>query len=126
MSSNLNFWSGKNYMKRDATTGTTSMAAPVTAQFGIFTTQLVITHNLGIVPFFTLYYEGFKDSVVWTAMGTRTRGSATNPRSTGSEGPYLIGFADATTLTVEIGYFNNTLTGTYPVYYTIYKDYGIA
>lgn len=123
---NINFWSGKNYMKRDSSTGVSNLAAPVTANFGIFTTQSIITHNLGIVPFFELYYEGFKDNVVWTTLGSRTSGNAINPANTAQAGPYCLGFADTTTLTLEIGYSNNTLTGTYPVYYIIYKDFGIA
>lgn len=125
---NVNFWTGKNYMKRDSSTGTVSIAAPVTSAYGgaLFRTQQIITHNLGIVPFFEAYYEPFKDSVVWPAMGSRLGSSAVNPRSTSTFGPYLIAWADATFLTLEIGYFNNTLTGTYPAYFTIYKDFGLA
>lgn len=125
--SNLYFWSGKNYMKRDATTGSQPVAAPVTLAYGQYVTQTVITHDLGIIPFFRIFYEPFKDGVIWEALGTRNQQFATNPRNqAGVTGPYLIGFPETTTLTIELGYSSNTLTGTYPIYYVIYKDYGIA
>ena len=127
MTDNLNFWSGKNYMKRDAFTGTQAIAAPVTPAYTTqYMTQAVITHNLGITPFFNIFYEPFKDGVIWEALGTRNQGNVFNPNNTAQTGPYLLGFADTTTLTVELGYTTNGLTGTYTIYYVIYKDYGIA
>lgn len=125
---NINFWTQKNYMKRDSSTGTVNMAAPVTSAYGgtIFRTQQTVTHDLGYIPFFVVYYEPFLDNVVWPAMGSRLVGDATNPRSTSHFGPYLLAWADTIFLHLEIGYFTNTLTGTYPVYYNIYRDYGIA
>lgn len=114
-------------MKRDVSSGTVSVAAPVTPAFVTqYATQTVITHNLGIVPFFDLYYEPFKDNIIWEALGSRSQASTVNPSNTAQFGPYLLGFADTTTLTVELGYNANTLTGTYPIYYTIYRDYGLA
>lgn len=124
--SNLFFYTGKNYMKRDTTTQTLTMAAPVTGYNGSFVTRSVITHSLGIIPMFELAYEGFKDGVIWPAMGDRIVNNPLNPRNTATTGPSLLAWPTTTTLTVELGYPVNTLTGTYPVYVTIYRDYGIA
>lgn len=128
MTTNLNFWSGKNYMKRDSSSGSTSIAAPATLAFGgnVYVTQYTVTHNLGYVPFFKVFYEPFKDNVIWEPMASRNQGSAFNPRNTSTTGPYLLAWATTTTLIIELGYTNNTLTGTYPIYWVIYKDYGIA
>lgn len=124
---NVTFWSGKNYMKRDISSGQDNLAAPSILLFSAnYTTQKVITHNLGIVPFFDVYYEPFKDGVIWEAgIGARSNASVVNPRNTAQTGPYCLGYADETTLTIEIGYLDATLTGTYPVYWVIYKDYGL-
>lgn len=125
MTAGINFTSAKNYMKRDASSGTQSVAAPVTSAFGglNFITTTTIAHNLGSIPFFRLYYEPFKDGIVWPGLGSRGAASATNPTNTAQTGPYLIGWADSTNLTLELGYFTNGLTGTYTIYYVIYKDY---
>ena len=124
--SNLFFYTGKNYMKQDTTTQVLTMVAPVTAYNGSFVTRSVITHSLGIIPMFDLGYEPFKDGVIWPAMGDRIANNPINPRSVGTTGPSLLAWPTTTTLTVELGYPTNLLTGTYPVYVTIYRDYGIA
>lgn len=128
MSSQLNFWSGKNYMKRDTSTGSTSIAAPLTSAYGggLFITQFIVTHNLGFIPFFSVFYEPFKDGIVWEVLGNRNQGLAVNPTNTAATGPYCIAWPTTTLLTIEIGYDTNTLTGTYPIYWVIYRDYGIA
>lgn len=126
MTDNLNFWSAKNYMKRDASTGSTNLSPPTTLSLGNYVTKLTVPHNLGIVPFFKLYYEAAKDGIIWESMSTRSQGAASNPSNPSSDVPYLIGYADTTNLTIELGFYSNTLTGTYPVYYVIYKDYGLA
>lgn len=125
MTGGINFWSGKNYMKRDSTTGSTSIGAPKTLSYGgaVYITQYTVTHNLGYVPFFSLFYEPFGDGVIWEALATRSQSSATNPRNTAQTGPYCLGFASTTTLTIEIGYSSNTLSANYPIYWVIYKDY---
>lgn len=129
MSGNSEFTSLKNYMKRDLSTGTTAMAAPSVLKYGsVYTTTLTIPHNLGIVPFFELYYEPFKNGIIWEAgLGTRSQSSVVNPSNpAGASGPYLVGYADTSNLTIELGYGGSTLTGTYTVYYVIYKDYGLV
>lgn len=125
---NINFWSQKNYMKRSSSSGAISLGAPTTPIFGGFqyVTQSTIFHNLGIVPFFTLFYEPFGDGVVWEAMGTRVQAEVVNPRSTSTTGPYLLGWATSTTLVIEIGYISNLLVGPFNVDYVLYRDYGIA
>lgn len=113
-------------MKRDTTTQALAMAAPVTLYNGAYVTRVVITHLLNIIPMFGLSYEPFKDNVIWPALGDRINNNPINPRNTATTGPYLLAWPTLTTLTVELGYAANTLTGTYPVYATIYRDYGIA
>lgn len=127
MSGQINFWSEKNYMKR-FTAGTTSIAAPVTSAYNgsLYITQYTVTHDLGYVPFFSVQYEGFQNGIIWEPLGTRLAGEAINPTNTSDTGPYCVAWADTTTMTIEIGYFANTLTGTYPIYWVIYYDYGIA
>ncbi len=126
--SQINFWSGKNYMKRDSSSGTLSVAAPSVSAYGglNFLTTTTITHNLGAIPFFRVYYEPFKDSVIWPPLGDRGSARAENPNNLAHYGPYLVAWADTTTLTLELGYLSNALTGTYPLYYVIYKDYAHA
>lgn len=125
---NINFWSEKNYLKRDSSTGSTSVAAPATSAYlgGLYITQLVIPHTLGIIPYHKVYYEAFNDNVIWEATSSRLVGNFINPRNTAQTGPYCISWADTTAVTIELGYTNNTLTGNYPVYYVIYRDYALA
>lgn len=129
MSDNINFTSAKNYMKRDDISGAYDLAAPVSTTYGGFPfpyiTRKVLTHNLGIIPYFEVFYEPFKDGVIWEAMSTRNAGAAINPRNTATDGPYCLAFPTATTITLEIGYYANTLTGTYPVYVIVDRDYGL-
>lgn len=115
-------------MKRDDVSGSDNIVAPATSAFNgnRYITQKVITHNLGKIPFFTISYEPFGDGVIWGPLGTRSQGSATNPRDTSQTGPYLLATPTSTTLTIELGYTSNSLTGTYPIYWVIYKDYEIA
>ena len=115
-------------MKRDISTGSQNFAAPVTSVYlgSQYVTRVTISHGLGIVPFFSLHYEPFADGVVWEALGSRSQGRVQNPRIPANYGPYLIGWADTSNIYIELGYIANTLTGTFPVYYTIYRDYGIS
>lgn len=127
---NLDFTSDKNYLKRDVSTGSTDLAAPSTLSFGglQYTTRYTIDHNLGYIPLFNTYYEPFKDGVIWPqGLSTRLVGSAENPTG-GSPafGPYLIAWATTTQLIIELGYVTNALTGTFPVYWIIYRDYELA
>lgn len=125
---NINFWSEKNYLKRDASTGSTSIAAPATSAYlgSLYITQLSIPHGLGIVPYHKVYYEPFQDGIIWEEAGSRNIGNFINPTNTAQSGPYCISWVDTLAVTIEIGYTANTLTGTYPVYCVIYKDYAIA
>lgn len=125
MTGQLNFTSSKNFMKRDTSSGTQSVAAPVTVFLTFqYATVTPVAHNLGFIPIFRVYYEPFKDGVIWPALGNRTTAFAVNPRNAAETGPYLLAYPDSANLTVEIGYSTNVLTGTYPIYYVIYKDYG--
>lgn len=126
MTNYINFWSGKNYMERTPICGTVQMSPPTTERYGVFyVSDTTIAHNLGFVPFFMTYYEPFGDSVIWPNMGTRAGGSVTNPNNSSQLGPCLISWADSTNLYLELVYYTNTLTGTFPVYYITYYNYGL-
>lgn len=118
-----------NYMKRDISTGTTNVAPPTTltyAGLGLYTTTYTITHNLGFVPFFVVYYEPFGDGVIYVSKGTRIGARYYNPRNLATYGPICIAWATTTTLVIELGSDLNTFPNPFPVYWVIYKDYGIA
>lgn len=122
---NINFWTEKNYMKRDTSSGATSIAAPVTAYGtgGYYRTTFSIFHDLGEIPFFRVYYEPFKDGVIYPAQGSRIEGEVQKVDNSANFGPVCFGNPTATILTIEIGFDDNTLTGTYPIYWAIYRDY---
>lgn len=124
---NINFWSGKNYMKRDSTSGTTTLAAPVTAMGagGYFRTTAIIGHSLAVVPFCRVFYQPFKDGVIYPAQGNRLVGTVQKIDGTNNFGPICLATPTSTTLTIEIGFDANTLTGSYTVYYVLYKDYAL-
>jgi hypothetical protein len=118
----INFWSGKNYMKRDSSSGSQAVAAPATLLLGNYVTITPIPHNLGFVPMFRTYYEPFQNGVIYPPMGNRIVGETL---VNGVSGPYLVCWADATNIYLELGYWKNTLTGTYLIYYVIYRDYAL-
>jgi hypothetical protein len=125
---NVFFTSGDNYMKRDPSTGSASLAAPVTSAYSgsLFVTNFTVTHNLGFVPMFRVYMEPFKDGTIWPPLTSRLVGESVNPLNTsGAAGPGIIAWPTSTTLQIQIFYFSNTLTGTYPVYWVIYQDYTV-
>jgi hypothetical protein len=123
MTNFINFWSGKNYMKRDVSSGTASLNAPATPMSSNYITVYTITHNLGFIPFVRLYYQPFKDGAIYNAQGSRINSRVRKIDGTANYGPYCLGTVTSTTLRIELGYYTNALTGTYPVYWVIYKDY---
>lgn len=123
---NVNFWTAKNYMKRDLS-GSTSIAAPTTlyGTGGYYRTTFTVLHNLGTIPFFRVYYQPFKDGVIYPAQGNRIIGSIEKIDNSGSIGPICLANPTSSNLTIEVGFQNNTLTGTFPIYWVIYRDYGL-
>jgi hypothetical protein len=125
----LFFDSRFNYMKRDVSTGSANLAAPSVVgppPLYLYTTTYTVTHNLGIVPFFAVYYEPFADGVIYVARGARQNYKYYNPRNLAAYGAYLVASATTTQLSIEIGSDVNTLPSPIPVYWIIYKDYGVA
>ena len=121
---NLNFVSNRNYLKRNSSTGSATMAAPTTVYAGGYATLLTINHNLGFPPVFRAYYEPFKDGVIYPNFSTRSQGQAQNPNAA-NYGPCLIAWADSNNLYLQLYSFFNTFTGTYPVYWVIYQDFAL-
>lgn len=124
--STVYFDSRKNYLTRDNSSGSTNMSGPsVSAYSGyIFTSNLVINHNLGYVPLFRVYYEPFGDGTVFPGITLRRSQRAFNLLPTGtSDGPGMIYWADKNTVTIQLFYTDASLVNkTFPVYYVIYKD----
>lgn len=121
------FTSARNYMKRDPSSSSTNLAKPSTSAYSgyIYTTNYTVTHNLGFIPMFRVYYEPFGDGVIWPAMGNRLTQGAINPLIPANTGPGLIAWPTTTTLNLQLFYGTNTLTGPFPVYWVIYQDYQI-
>lgn len=128
MSGPIFFTSKRNYLKRDPSSGSTNMAAPVTPAYtleGLFVTNFTVTHNLGFVPLVRVAYEPFADGIIWPPMGSRLGGFAVNPTNTAAKGPGLIVWPTSTTLQLQLFFNANTLIGTFPTYFTIYKDFAL-
>lgn len=125
MSGTIFFTSNRNYMKRDPSSGSHTLAAPATSMYGIYVTRYTVTHSLGFIPLFRVEYEGFNDGIIWPPMGGRLAGDAINPSNTSATGPYLLAWPSSTQLTIEIGYPTNTLGYNVPVYWIIYQDFTI-
>jgi len=118
----------RNALKRSDASGNTRLAAPATSAFSgsLYVTNYTIPHNLGYPPVFRYYYEPFKDGVIWPPLAARSNGSAQNPTNVAQNGPGIIGWVDSVApydLHLQLFYNSNTLTGTYPVYWTIYEDF---
>jgi hypothetical protein len=124
---NIFFISSRNYMKRDTSSGSTSLASPTVSAYSgyLYVTNFTVTHNLGFIPVFRVYYEPFGDGVIWSAMGTRLSQQVPNPLNGSQFGPGLIAYPTTTTIQIQLFFKTNALTGTFPVYFVIYKDYTI-
>jgi hypothetical protein len=124
------FTSDKNYMKRDSSSGKVDMLGPNTSEyFGAFYTRdYVVNHDLGYTPLFRIFYEPFGDGKIMTALQD-SQYYLSNPVNTyggGASGPTCMGQADDTNLTITLYYNSNSLAASsFPVYWVIYKDYGM-
>lgn len=116
----LMFWSGANYLKRSEFSSSASLAL---GGLGTYATT-TITHNLGYIPFFSVYADLTNDGTIWSndIVNVFTESSISGVTTTY---PTLIYYCTTTTLTIKI--LNNTsplATGSRTVYWTIYLDYG--
>lgn len=125
--SNMYYLSTRNAMKRDPSSGSADMAAPSTSAYSgtVYVTNKTIPHNLGKTPVFRYYSEPFGDGVIWPPLSDRLSGASYNPNDLTQKGPGIIGWADNTNLYLQLFYFDNTLTGTFPVYWVLYRDFGL-
>lgn len=127
---NFQFISTRNYMKKHSSSGTSSMAGPsVDFWFGSgFKSTLTIPHNLGYVPLFRVYYEPYRDGRVMEAFQDNAWYLPESPNQvrTSEIAPTMLAWADRTNLYVVLYFVNTSLSGfNYPIYHTIYKDYGV-
>jgi len=133
--SGLAFESSLNYMKRDSSTGSNTMLGPSTSYYyGVFYgNDYVVTHNLGLitgfVPMFRVYYEPFGDGKIIKAQNNSNYVMENPPLTTAYPfvgGPTCLAKMNSTTLTISLYYQDNTLASNiYPIYWVIYKDYGL-
>lgn len=114
-------------MKRNGGDTLVNMAAPTLSAYGgsLYVTTLPIPHGLGFNPQYRYSYEPFGDGVIWPQLVSRLGGFAINPNNHAQDGPGIIAWVDETNLYLQLFYFNNTLTGTYPVYYNTYRDFAL-
>lgn len=120
--------SRKNTMKRDPSSGVVNIAAPTTVAYVLnyVSPTVSISHNLGYVPAFRVSMEPFKDGVIWPPLSGRVDGNAQNPTNTSIQGPTVIAWVDSTNLYLQLFASSNTFTGTYPVYFVIYRDFRLS
>lgn len=124
------FITTRNYMKKDPSSGTGTMAGPSVSQYfgNYYTTTRVIAHNLGYVPLFRVYYEPYRDGRVMEAFQDTAYYLPTEPNGLKliEVAPTLMSYADETNLYLELCFVFNTLSGfNFNVHWTIYKDYGM-
>ena len=115
----LNFYSGVNYMKRDISSGTSTMTLGALNAV----TATTITHNLGYIPFFQVFCDQDNTGKIWSAnkINRLTRSSS----GSSPADPYLTSWATTTTLVINLHNATSPLaTGNRTIYYLIYKDYG--
>lgn len=120
--------SDKNYMKRHPASGYGTMKGPDTAQlFSYYTRLLTIPHNLGYVPMVRVFYEPFRDDVLYEAVHDGQYYLSNPPNTYGGteDGPTLMIYADETNLYLKMFFSFNTLANVdIPIYWVIYGDYG--
>lgn len=124
------FISTRNYMKKDPSSGTSVLQGPNTSKYfgNIYITQLVVSHNLGYVPLFRVYYEPYLDGKVMEAFQDNAWYLPETPNimRVNAIAPTCMTWADENNLYIELNFIDNTLSANnYPVYWTIYKDYGL-
>ena len=124
------FISTRNYMKKDQSSGTGTMQGPSTSKYfgNLYITQMVVNHNLGYTPLFRVYYEPYRDNRVMEAFQDNAWYLPETPNATrvNAIAPTCMTWADENNLYIELNFNSNSLSGyTYPVYWTIYKDYGL-
>lgn len=126
------FRSDKNYMKRDKSSGHTNMLGPNQAEYfgNVYTRELVINHELGYVPFFRAYYEPYQDGKLFPiVMDTDyVLSSPINDFTYFTDtAPVMIAEASENELVLTMFFVNNSLAAVnFPVYWVIYKDYGLG
>lgn len=115
----LDFFTGANYLKRDETTGSTSITLASNN-----TVTYTVTHGLGYIPFVEVHAELDRDQIVWAGdkIDLYTETSLTGITQ---PNPKLRYWVTTSTLVISI---QNDGTNTSPVqvYWLIYKDYKSA
>jgi len=119
----LSLFGEKNYLKRDATSGTTSITAPSTlTAWGNYITTYNVVHGLGYIPQVRVFFEdSATDGKVYPAGGRRLAG--TYP-GIGGTPIFCLWEADETSLSIILESFSSQ-SGSRNIYWVIYKDFEI-
>lgn len=125
------FRSDRNFMKRDPSSGSQVMLGPNVSQYfgNLYIRELVVHHGLGYVPFFRAYYEPYQDGVLYPVVQDTqwylkpVINSFTDFTETA---PTLAAEATTEDLILTLHFpFNTLAANSFPVYWVIYKDFGL-
>lgn len=111
----------KNYLKRDPSSGSTSIAAPsaYTSWF-MYATTYTVAHNLGYIPLARVYFENSAtDGKVYPAGGVR---NGLYPGLAYGTDCYCLYELDENNLTIYLE-SGTAQTGNRTIYWVIYKDF---
>lgn len=120
--SKLNFFSGANLMKRSSSdTGTSALTLPGAG----LSVTLLVTHNLGYIPFFDAFADLDNDGIIWAG---EKIDKYTETSGFGSDvAPKLDYWSTTTVLTIRLDNTTTpTATGTRDVWFVTYLDYGTS
>lgn len=120
--------SDKNYMKRHPSSGSGTMKGPNVAQlFSYYTREISIPHTVGKPPMVRVFYEPFRDGVLYEAVQDGQYYLSNPPNTYGGteDGPTLMFYTDAYNLYLKMFFFDGSLANVdIPIYWVIYWDYG--
>jgi hypothetical protein len=111
----------KNYLKRDPSSGKTSISAPTTlGGYGLYVNSYTVSHNLGYIPRVRVYYENSaSDGKLYPAGGSRSSGTYTGLPANSI---ICLWELDTTNLTI---YLESKVAqvGSRNIYWIIYQDF---
>jgi hypothetical protein len=104
------------------------MLGPNVAQvFSYYTRDLVIPHGIGKPPMVRVFYEPFRDGVLYEAIqdGQYYLSNPPNTYGGGEDGPTMMIYTDSDNLYLRMFFTQNTLANvSIPIHWIIYWDYG--
>lgn len=130
---NFQFISTRNYMKKDPSSSdeNQTMKGPSVSFYSgaAYKSSKVINHGLGYTPLYRVYYEPYRDGRVVEGFQDTAYFLPATPNDVRITpvAPTLLAWADEDNLYINLYYTDNTLAGDdFPIYWTIYKDFGLS